>query len=59
MTGLKSDARRRNFAPAKARAGAPGGVVQANWSRRRTLLFIVLSCALLWSLIGLGLWLIS
>ena len=56
MTGLKHDATPRNLAPAKAHPVDPERVLAATWSRRRTLLFIILSCVILWSLIGLGLW---
>jgi hypothetical protein len=56
MTGLKHDVTRRNLAPANVRVVAGGRAGPPRWSRRRTLLFIVLSSAVLWSLIGLGLW---
>ena len=56
MTGLKHDVTRRNLAPAKVQVVDGGRTGPAKWSRRRTLLFIVVSCIILWSLIGLGLW---
>lgn len=56
MTGLKSDATHTDSAPAKIRV-VGDGIVEAKWSRRRTLLFILASSILLWSLIGIGLWL--
>lgn len=58
MTGLKPDVTDRNLAPAKVHVVGPGGVVEAKWSRRRTLLFILASCIFLWGVIGIGLWLI-
>jgi hypothetical protein len=56
MTGLKHDATRRNLAPAKVHVVDGGRVGPALWSRRRTLLFIVLSSVVLWGLVGIGLW---
>jgi hypothetical protein len=58
MSGLKHDATRGNLAPAKVRLVDPERVVPAKWSRRRTLLFVIGSSLLLWTLIGFGLWLL-
>jgi hypothetical protein len=56
MTGLKHDVTRRNLAPANVHVVDGGRAGPAKWSRRRTLLFIALSCVILWGLIGLALW---
>jgi hypothetical protein len=58
MSGLKHDLPRRNLAPAKVRLVGSKDAVPAGWSRRRTLLFVLASSILLWTLIGLGLWLL-
>jgi hypothetical protein len=58
MTGLNSDSTRRNSAPAKIHAVGAEDVGEAKWPRRRTLIFVVVSCVILWSLIGIGLWLV-
>lgn len=58
MTGLNSDATRRNTAPAKVHVVGAEDVAEAKWPRHRTLLFILVSCIVLWGLIGIGIWLI-
>ena len=54
MSRPKRDRVGSDLAPAKVHLVA----VSTRWSRRRTLLFIIASSTLLWSLIAFGVWLL-